>query len=296
MESSLLSKQQFDMARNASDIAGLDNLRQAAKNDDGKALQAAAEQFEGIFLRMMLKSMRDAQMALSDKDSPFNSQQVQFYRDMHDQQLASNLASSGGVGLAELIVQQMGPQQPNFMPGSAVRPDANLPVTEVSNTPLQTQAYKAPGFASPEEFVEHLLPVIKPVAEQLGADPKSLVAQAALETGWGKHMIHDSQGNNANNLFGIKADNSWQGKQVNVPTVEYHDGVAKKQSAGFRAYESVKESVQDYLSFLQQGRYAEAVEQAGNPDRFFNLLQQAGYATDPNYAKKVLNIMQRLVE
>ncbi|MFC3095093.1 flagellar assembly peptidoglycan hydrolase FlgJ [Alteromonas sediminis] len=292
MELKNIANDQLDFARNATDIAGLDSLRQAAHSGNGEALEKAAQEFEAIFVRMMLKSMRQAQEALADENNPMNSQHVKFYRDMHDQQIASDLAAGEGMGLAKLIVQQLGPQQEGYMPSSAIRQGANLPTQQHTSTVQRGQ--KAAGFDNQQAFVDQLLPAVKPVADALGIDASGLVAQAALETGWGQHMIHSAQGKNSHNLFGIKASNGWQGEQATVPTLEYKNGVANKESAAFRVYSSIQESIQDYKDFLQHGRYSKVLEQAGNTEGFFSALQKAGYATDPQYADKVMGIMKRL--
>ena len=98
MDQSLITQNPLELSRNANDIKGLDELRRAAQSGDSKALDEAAKQFEAIFVQMMLKSMRKAQDVMADKDSPFNSEQVKFYRDMHDTQIASDLASNGSIG------------------------------------------------------------------------------------------------------------------------------------------------------------------------------------------------------
>ena len=95
----LNTKSQLESARNVHDLSSLNRLREAAYSKDDKALKEAAQQFEAIFVQMMLKSMRKAQDAMADKDSPFNTEEVKFYRDMHDKQLAQDLSSGGGVGL-----------------------------------------------------------------------------------------------------------------------------------------------------------------------------------------------------
>lgn len=120
------SKNQLDMARNVHDLGSINKMREAIASGDESVLQEAAEQFEAIFVQMMLKSMRKAQDALADEDSPFNSQQVKFYRDMHDQQLATDLTAGGGMGLADIIVKQMGQSEDSYLPASVIRSDGNL--------------------------------------------------------------------------------------------------------------------------------------------------------------------------
>lgn len=292
------SQSLIEQSRNYHDIKGLDNLRQAARSGDKKALEEAAKQFEGIFVQMMLKSMRQAQDVLADEDSPFNSQQVKFYRQMHDQQLATDLTQRGSIGLAEVIVQQLGGQLEGYTPAGIARNDANLAdinrkhaqqVASAQDSVLQS---KRQEFATPQEFIQSLLPEAKKAAESLGIEPMALVAQAAVETGWGKHIMQSPKGQSSFNLFGIKADNRWTGDKTTVETLEYKQGIAQKQKAHFRAYDSFADSMQDYSSFVKNSpRYADAVQQADDPQAYFESLQKAGYATDPNYAKKVMSIM-----
>jgi flagellar protein FlgJ len=285
-----LNQQKFDLANNANDVAGLDKLRLAAKSGDEGALQQAAEQFEAVFIRMMLKSMRQAQDVLADENSPMNTEYMKFYRDMHDQQIANDLASGDGMGLAELIVQQLGPQQESFTPASVIRNDGNLPFVE--NAPVEKNA----AFESEQAFIDGIRPAVEPVADKLGLEPNALIAQAALETGWGQHMVHDVLGQSSNNLFGIKVDKEWKGAQAKVPTLEFTDGVAKRQHQVFKVYDSIEDSLHDYYSFLQKERYQPARDATSSPDVYFSELQKAGYATDPMYADKVTSIMQRIGE
>lgn len=152
------------------------------------------------------------------------------------------------------------------------------------------------GFESPEEFVQVLYPAAQRAARQLGVDPKVMLSQAALETGWGRYMIRDDQGKNSFNLFGIKADRRWDGDEATVTTLEYRGGVPVKEKAAFRAYGSYEDSLNDYARFLQSNpRYADALKNADDPVAFTRGLQDAGYATDPAYAKKIQRIMSSAV-
>lgn len=149
-------------------------------------------------------------------------------------------------------------------------------------------------FASPEEFVATMMPMAEQAAKKLGVDPRYLVAQAALETGWGKSIISHKGGESSHNLFGIKA-HGWGGASANVTTSEYVQGVKVKEKADFRSYSSFEQSFNDYVDFLQSnGRYAKALQATANPEQFVNELQQAGYATDPNYARKISQIAQKM--
>ncbi len=146
-------------------------------------------------------------------------------------------------------------------------------------------------FESPQEFVENLTPLAEKVAAELGVDPKVLLAQAALETGWGRHMVRGSGGENSYNLFNIKAGRSWSGDAKAANTLEFKDGVMTKEVAKFRSYDSYEDSFSDYVQFLQNSpRYQDALNAAADPEKYLNLLQKAGYATDPKYADKISTI------
>jgi len=308
MDQSLITQNPLELSRNANDIKGLDELRRAAQSGDSKALDEAAKQFEAIFVQMMLKSMRKAQDVMADKDSPFNSEQVKFYRDMHDTQIASDLASNGSIGLADIIVRQLGKTGEGYMPAGALRNDGNLSSINrntivstqksqeeiLGNQPIKTfQSIKTAAFEDVESFIEQLYPAAQQAAEQLGIDPKALLAQAAIETGWGQFMIHNTSGQNSHNLFGIKADRRWQGDRAMVNTIEFEQGVAATKKAPFRVYDSFADSMQDYVGFVKQNpRYEEAVKQIQSPRDYFSELQKAGYATDPDYANKVLSVFE----
>lgn len=146
-------------------------------------------------------------------------------------------------------------------------------------------------FNIPETFITHVYPIAKQLASTFGFNPAVLVAQAALETGWGKHIIKHNSGDSSYNLFGIKADRRWGGDKAHVSTMEYRQGVAVKERAAFRSYDSIAASINDYIDFLKVNpRYQVALTKRDNPEQFLNALQQAGYATDPNYANKILRI------
>lgn len=308
MEQLLNSKSPLELSRNANDIKGLDALRQAAQSGDSKALDEAAKQFEAIFVQMMLKSMRKAQDVMADKDSPFNSEQVKFYRDMHDKQVAGDLASNGSIGLADIIVRQLGKTGDDYMPAGALRNDGNLSSINrnaivstqqaqehvLGKQSIQTfQSFKTAAFEDAQSFIQQLYPAAQQAAEELGIDPKALLAQAAIETGWGQHMIHNTSGENSHNLFGIKADRRWQGDRAMVDTIEFEQGVAATKKAPFRMYDSFADSLQDYVGFVKQNpRYEDAVKQSQSVKNYFTELQKAGYATDPKYAEKVIAVFE----
>ncbi len=297
---------QLEMSRNVHDLGGINKMREAIASGDEKVLEEAANQFEAIFVQMMLKSMRKAQDAIADEDSPFNSEQMKFYRDMHDQQLATDLSSGKGLGLADLIIKQLGQKDENYTPGSLVRSDGNIAslnrarrekLSEAADSVLNSAskgskaAYKAAMFDSPDEFVAALKPHAEKVAKQFGIDAKAIISQAAVETGWGQYVIHDGEGNSSHNLFGIKAGSNWQGRAAVVDTLEFNGQVPSRQKASFRAYDSLEDAVSDYGRFIaEQPRYREALERGENARSYAESLQRAGYATDPAYADKIMSV------
>lgn len=291
------------------DIGSLDRLRQQAVNgeegSEKEALTAAAKQFESIFTSMLFKSMRDA--SSSFKSDMLNSQNEQFYRQMQDDQMASELSASGSLGLADMIVAQLSAGQASDATEDKVRSegfDTSLERPQYSGSSEEkvsevqsASAVKQPAsFDSPESFVTSMKPYAEKAASALGVDSSLLLAQAALETGWGSKMIKNSLGN-SNNLFNIKADRSWKGDKVATQTLEFHGKTAVKESASFRSYSNFEDSFNDYVKFLNENpRYETALQHQGNSENFIKGIHQAGYATDPNYADKVLRVKAKIDE
>ena len=146
---------------------------------------------------------------------------------------------------------------------------------------------------SKQDFIDQLQPLAEQAAKALGVDANLLLAQAALETGWGQAVLKNTQGVSSYNLFNIKADKAWQGNQTKTSTIEFDGGIAKKETASFRAYQSFQESFIDYVDFIKSNpRYSEALKKAANAYQYITALQQAGYATDPKYAEKIFSIYQ----
>ncbi|MEE1866427.1 flagellar assembly peptidoglycan hydrolase FlgJ [Pseudomonas auratipiscis] len=151
------------------------------------------------------------------------------------------------------------------------------------------------AFSSSDDFVATMLPMAEQAAKRIGIDPRYLVAQAALETGWGKSVMRQSDGSSSHNLFGIKATGNWQGGEARAITSEFRDGQFVKETAAFRSYDSYQDSFHDLVSLLQNNsRYKDAVGAADNPEQFAKELQKAGYATDPDYARKIISIARQL--
>ncbi|QXH74553.1 flagellar assembly peptidoglycan hydrolase FlgJ [Pseudomonas atacamensis] len=151
------------------------------------------------------------------------------------------------------------------------------------------------AFSSADEFVNTMLPMAKEAADRIGVDPRYLVAQAALETGWGKSVMRAQDGSSSHNLFGIKASSNWKGDSARAITSEFRNGAMVKETAEFRSYASYKDSFHDLVTLLQSNnRYQEVLKSADNPEQFVRELQKAGYATDPNYATKISQIAKQM--
>ncbi|MGE8064032.1 flagellar assembly peptidoglycan hydrolase FlgJ [Pseudomonas sp. NPDC089569] len=151
------------------------------------------------------------------------------------------------------------------------------------------------AFSSADDFVNTMLPMAKEAADRIGVDPRYLVAQAALETGWGKSVMRAQDGSSSHNLFGIKAGDSWKGSSARAITSEFRNGQMVKETAEFRSYDSYKDSFHDLVTLLQtNNRYQDVVKSADNPEQFVRELQKAGYATDPNYASKISQIARQM--
>ncbi|QBQ54610.1 flagellar assembly peptidoglycan hydrolase FlgJ [Nitrosococcus wardiae] len=265
-----------------------DELRQTARQapKDPETLRQIGAQFESLFVQLVLKNMREA----SQGEGLLSSQQVQFYQGLFDQQISLELARKGGLGLADMIVSQLG----NKIPGKESL--SSVQKTAIARTPIErvTVTEKtAPVLATPAEFAQTLWPYAQEAAHALQVDPRVLLAQAALETGWGRQILRTEAQESSYNLFNIKADGQWQGPVTQIGTIEYREGIAVREQARFRVYTSFRESFEDYVTFLQQQpRYHHALSHTRSPESFIRALAEAGYATDPAYADKVLGVLR----
>ncbi|WP_286811983.1 flagellar assembly peptidoglycan hydrolase FlgJ, partial [Marinobacter sp. UBA2678] len=256
------------------DFGGLNALKAQARTDKEAALEEVAKQFEGLFLSEMVKAMRKAGDVFAEGNY-LNSQQSEFYREMFDSQLSLTLSQKQGTGISDALVRQLSRQIPGMdekgEPMAAHKTaladyDRSVPVLsprlpeqmDKVNQVADVTASREPApeantvmpsrFDSPEQFVRELLPVAEKVAAQSGINPRVMIAQAALETGWGRHMIEGDGGSPSFNLFGIKADTRWQGESVNIATTEFREGVPMNERAAFRAYPDYESSFRDYVS------------------------------------------------
>jgi flagellar protein FlgJ len=371
-----MTMEKLSASSNFLDLGGLDSLRVQAQKDEKGALKEAAKQFEGIFIQMLMKSMRDANAAFKS-DNPMNSETTAFFEQMRDQQMSVDLSTKGMLGLAEMMVQQLDPEDSPITPASVLRGnsdnkvnpsmfvapptaldndtlDAIAPKNQIATShsvighsgmdsaeamqpmaaklanvlsakqltsvlrgeqlasqagqtgkvlpPADFTAPKAKGitvsqFTSPEHFISVLYPHAEKAAKSLGTSAEVLIAQSALETGWGQKVVRRNDGTMSHNLFNIKADKRWQGGKTSVNTLEFEKGIAVQQKADFRMYDNLEQSFNDFVSFISQGdRYQDARKVASEPTQFIKALQKAGYATDPQYANKVINVMKSVKE
>lgn len=206
-------------------------------------------------------------------------------------EMAVTAPAAGQAGQTQPLVDM------DWKPATAFAAPQDKPLTINGVSSSEPSAPSKSRFSSPAEFIATMLPMAEKAAARLGVEPRFLVAQAALETGWGKSMIRQKDGSNSHNLFGIKAT-GWQGASATVTTTEYVNGKATREKAGFRAYDSFEQSFNDYVRLLESnGRYSKAIQVAGttgDSERFVNELQRAGYATDPQYARKINQIARKV--
>jgi len=281
------------------DLSGFAALRQTATSDARAALPAVAKQFESIFTQMMLKSMRDASSGDGLMDSDAGNQ----WRDMFDQQLSVQLSQGGnGIGIAQMLVKQLGGALSG--PSDATSANGAAGATGAGNDSWEQRLHSVAGAVKStgekvlkllpkdaEDFVKQLAPYAQAAAEKLGVSVRAVLAQAALETQWGKHLPSHSNGNTSNNLFGMKAGSSWDGDKVSVKTLEFEDGMPVQKRAQFRSYDNPGQSFDDYAQLLSDNpRYAKALNHGEDVVGFAKGLVSGGYATDPSYAQKIIAI------
>ncbi len=311
----------------ALDLQGLDRLKHSARQDPSGSVKEVGRQFEALFLQMMLKSMRQA----SPQSGLFSSQQTQFYNGMLDQQWAQQLAGHG-LGLAEQLTQQLrqraglpveAGQSVAEIPHGVPRPlSGGLPLDSGSGStaagggvptprtlaralalglyaqpattqvPLRSDASTRPQHV--ENFVARLEEPARAASRASGVPAELILAQAALETGWGRNQIPARNGANSHNLFGIKAGAEWSGPTTEVQTTEYVDGQPVQRVESFRVYPSYEAAFNDYARLIVRNpRYAGVVN-APSAQHAAYAMQRSGYATDPAYADKLIGVMRTL--
>ena len=313
----------------ALDVQSVQKLKYSAANSPQGSLREASRQFEAVFLQMMLKSMRDA----SPQSGLLQSNQMDMMRSMQDQQWAQQLAGKG-LGLADQLVAQLegsGLSGTSALPAAsgATGDDASALIAGIPRgTPrLLHGGLRTPGFAPDlsrheiasaatangssstsalmadetddrpvhvRAFLDSLAGPARQAEQSSGVPAELILAQAALETGWGQREIPTASGGNSHNLFGIKAGQSWQGDTTNITTTEYVDGRPVKMVDRFRVYDSYTDAFNDYAKLIGDNPRYQGVVAASTPDQAAQALQQGGYATDPRYAEKLRGIMAQL--
>ena len=270
------------------------NALAALKNAPASAatVKAVSEQVEALFLQMMLKSMRDAGEAAGEP----TSNETGMYQDMFDKQVALTLSKRQDLGIARLFERQLGGKAAGAAPAGAASssqlkqlPKGVLPDSRGRAAPPPTGANLSEQAC---DFVQQVLPTIRQAAAAVGVNPLGMLAQAALETGWGQRMPRTADGNSSLNLFGVKAGSDWSGARAVADTVEISGGVAKQTRTAFRAYGSIEESVGDFARLLTSSpRYREALAAGGSAQAYVQSIAKAGYATDPQYANKLNEVL-----
>jgi flagellar protein FlgJ len=236
--------------------------------------------------------MRDAGEAAGEP----TSNETGMYQDMFDKQVALTLSKRQDLGIARLFERQLGGKAAGAAPAGAASssqpkqlPKGLLPDSRGHAAPPPTGANLS---EQASDFVQQVLPTIRQAAAAVGVNPLGMLAQAALETGWGQRMPRTADGNSSLNLFGVKAGSDWSGARAMADTVEISGGVAKQTRTAFRAYGSIEESVGDFARLLTSSpRYREAVAAGSNAQAYVQSIAKAGYATDPQYANKLNDVL-----
>ncbi|MBG6248519.1 MULTISPECIES: flagellar assembly peptidoglycan hydrolase FlgJ [Symbiopectobacterium] len=294
----------------AYDAQSLNSLKREVYTDpqSKEGIRAVARQMEGIFVQLMMKSMRST----SIEDGLLNNDQTRLYTSMYDQQVGQQIASGKWLGLADVMVKQLTATQNVGSPSSTAAEESvpevplrfdgtllrTMPTAEVEQM-VRKALPKLPssGSALPlssSNFVSQLAVPAQIASQQSGIPYHLIMAQAALESGWGQREIPTADGRPSHNLFGIKAGSNWDGPVTEITTTEYEDGVAKKVKASFRVYDSYMDALGDYVKLLTNNPRYSNVAAAGSAEQAAHALQRAGYATDPQYAQKLIAMIQQM--
>ncbi len=286
------------------DFTRFNTLRSRAHRDGDGAMQQVADEFEAMFAELMLKAARESDRG----EGLFNSSELDTYHELLDGQLAQSLAKSQDFGFGAMLSQQFagalavaktraGDGGTSALPKLEILKTVETPlrggVTMLPPALRETAFLKRTDLADDRQaFIDELAPIAQSAAGSLGVAPRALMAQAALESGWGKHVIRMPDGSSSHNYFGIKGSADWAGAVVKVATTEYIGGRAVTVNANFRAYPDAKSAFSDYVDFIGRNpRYEQALAQGANAAHYARQLEAAGYATDPNYANKIMAIL-----
>ena len=292
----MITDKTTELASVYTDFNGIAQLKAEAGKQTDAAKRETAEQFEALFLQMMIKSMREA-----GSKGMLDSDQTAMARDMYDQQLAISLSKKGSIGIANMVMRQLDVEPQKNQAVDDKSTDTKLTFAEKLWTSAPQSQSSAPQkqalphWKTPEEFVDTLYPAARSAAQSLGTSTEAVLAIAALETGWGKHVMANSEGNSSFNLFGIKADRRWKDGVTTAMTLEFEDGVMRQKKEPFRSYTTAEQSIQDFAAFIRGNpRYRQALDVADDPKAFLEHIQKAGYATDPHYAEKAKAVLRKV--
>ncbi|SUC35148.1 Peptidoglycan hydrolase flgJ [Providencia rustigianii] len=289
----------------AYDVQSLTGLKGELNKSPEQGLRQVTQQLEATFVQMMLKSMRSA----LPQDGMLSNDQTRLMTSMYDQQIAQDL-SQKGLGFGEMMYQQLTRDQSSNLPTQS----AFMPLNEQELQSLPPFAMEqmmrrfAPmgdALAAPfqkikslslnsSNFINRLLEPAKNASEKSGISHFLILAQAALESGWGKREILTAEGKSSHNLFGIKAGKSWKGPVTNIMTTEVINGESIKMRDDFRVYGSYEEAISDYIGLLTQNPRYKEVKHAPTPEIAARRLHQAGYATDAGYSDKLITLISQI--
>jgi len=271
-------------------------VRQLSKNKSAPVNTSPFPRIEGnaptLWGNKVAEPVHAAQSASRNDVAALNSRRLALPGKLTDRLLAGIVPSATNAA-ATTNTAAVPAREGQQVAQSFAVPERGLRITgrAVAQPPLAPNK----AFSDSDAFVATMLPMAEQAAKRIGIDPRYLVAQAALETGWGKSVMRNSDGSSSHNLFGIKASGNWQGDSARAITSEFRDGQFVKETAAFRSYDSYQDSFHDLVSLLQNNsRYQDAVKAADKPEQFVQELQKAGYATDPNYASKISQIARQM--
>jgi len=279
----------------AMDANGLNKLKLSAKDSSPEAIKQVATQFESIFVNMMLKSMRDA----SPQDGPFDNEQSRTFTAMLDQQLSQSIASKG-IGLADVLAKQLSKTGYGSHPESSDMELGTSPdITELKNLLNKQPTRETPNPSStslnPDAFEVKMADAANEASLATGIPSSYIMGHAALESGWGKREIKGADGQTSYNLFGIKATANWTGKTVDAVTTEYIHGVKQIKVEKFRAYDSYADAFKDFGNLMRNNpRYSNVLNNLQDGTSYAKAVQAAGYATDPDYATKLSQVIKQV--
>jgi flagellar protein FlgJ len=304
-------------ARNAAKQFGALLMQNLLQQSDGTALPMAGgagsdvvnQMFAGTISRkvmdsekmgltdMLLRSMQKKQQQLEGGNSADTASTMApktastgnsfplaaYWQNNGMRPLSAAIAQGGvspGTGSALALMTHMNPKLAAAF-GAGATPN------HAGNTTFQSNSGHASGGATAEEisaFSQKLMPLLQQAGQRLGVSPKILLAQTAIETGWGRSVV-------GNNLFGIKAGSSWSGPKIATATHEYQNGELVAITDAFRAYPSAEASVQDFVSLVANNpRYRGALGSGDNAVAYAQGLLAGGWATDIDYVSKLQSV------